>query len=534
MLGITLYTILWFLIVLSSGVVIKPYDFLIINWLLTVFFAGGMRFLARAILNSSSSESKNVIIYGAGYAGARLESAIRNDREIRVLGFVDDADDKQGLYFKGLRIFNPNEIEELINQKNIDEILIAIPSLTKSRLRDLISSLNKYPVVLRTIPDIAQFLSGEILVSDLKRIRIDDLLRREIRSPNNKLLKQDIQNKSVLVTGAGGSIGSELSRQILKQNPKLLILLDISEYALYLIERELVEKDSTLNLIALLCDVSNREKIYSIIKKYEVDTVFHAAAYKHVPLVEKNISAGVYCNIFGTLSCIDAALSGNVESFVFISTDKAVRPANIMGATKRFAELILQSKAKKEALDNKNRTRISMVRFGNVLGSSGSVVPLFNKQIESGGPITVTDPQMIRYFMTITEASQLVIQAGALGSLGDIFILDMGEPVRIFDLAKDMIRLSGMTLIDESNPDGDIEIIFTGKRQGEKLFEELVIGNDLIDTEHKSIMKANEEMLDWDLINHYLSELEKGVLTEDLSKIKAILSETVSGYLPTA
>ena len=319
----------------------------------------------------------------------------------------------------------------------------------------------------------------------------------------------------------------------LKQNPKLLVLLDISEYALYLIERELVENDSTLNPIALLCDVSNREKIHSVIKKYEVDTVFHAAAYKHVPLVEKNISAGVNCNIFGTLSCIDAALSANVESFVFVSTDKAVRPTNIMGATKRFAELILQSKANAEALDNKNRTRISMVRFGNVLGSSGSVVPLFNKQIESGGPITVTDPQMIRYFMTITEASQLVIQAGALGSVGDIFILDMGEPVRIFDLAKDMVKLRGMTLIDESNPDGDIEIIYTGKRQGEKLFEELVIGNSLIDTDHKSIMKANEEMFDWDLINHYLLELEKAVLIEDLNKIKEILSETVSGYSPS-
>ena len=529
-LGISIYTFLWFLIVINSGIVEKPYDFLIINWLLTVFFVGGIRFLARIILRRNSRHSKNVLIYGAGNAGIRLNSAIQNDPNIRIKGFIDDSKEKQGLSYEGIRIFSPKSLERLIKKKNVDEVLIAIPSLGKSRLKDLILSLNKLPIVLKNIPDIVDLVSGTISVSDIRRVKIEDLLRRQVREADFELLNQDINDKTVMVTGAGGSIGSELARQIIDQNPKQLILVDISEYALYLIESELIEKDSEVAIRAFLCDVCNNEHLTRIMSSNNVDTVFHSAAYKHVPLVEKNVSAGVRYNIFGTKSCIEAAMASSVECFVFISTDKAVRPPNVMGATKRFAELILQSKSKQSNNASDRKTRIGMVRFGNVLGSSGSVVPLFNKQIEAGGPVTVTDPEMIRYFMTIREAAQLVIQAGAMGNDGEIFILDMGEPVRIFDLAKDMITLSGMTVRDDSNPNGDIEIIFTGKRNGEKLFEELVIDSELIKTKHRSIMKANESDLDSNLIDSYIGELSDAILHDDEDSIKKILSETVAGF----
>ncbi len=530
MLGISIYTFLWFLIVVNSGIVNKPYDFLIINWLLTIFFVGGIRFLARTILRRNSRDSKNVLIYGAGNAGIRLGSAIQNDPAIRIIGFIDDSKEKQGLYYEGIQIFAPEGLERIIEKKKIDEILIAIPSLGKSKLKDLILSLNQLPVVLKNIPDIVDLVSGAISVSDLKRVKIEDLLRRQVREADINLLTQDINNKTVMVTGAGGSIGSELSRQIIGQKPKRLILLDISEYALYQIEAELLERNSAVDLKSYLCDVCDNQHLNRVMTSNNVDTVFHSAAYKHVPLVEKNVSAGVRCNILGTKSCIEAAINSSVESFVFISTDKAVRPPNVMGATKRFAELILQAKSKDHKNTNQRVTRISMVRFGNVLGSSGSVVPLFNKQIEAGGPVTVTDPEMIRYFMTIREAAQLVIQAGSMGNNGEVFILDMGEPVKIFDLAKDMITLSGMTVRDKTNPNGDIEIIFTGKREGEKLFEELVIDSVLAETKHKSIMKADEKDLDSNLLDSYVEMLKDAVSNDDEDTIKKVLSESVIGF----
>ncbi len=530
MLGISIYTFLWFLVVAISGVVIKPYDFLIINWLLTIFFVGGIRFLARNILRRNTSDSKNVLIYGAGNAGIRLGSAIQNDPAIKINGFIDDSKEKQGLYYEGIKIFPPEDIESLIEKKNVDEILIAIPSLGKSKLKNLILSLNQLPVVLKNIPDIVDLVSGAISVSDIKRVKIEDLLRRRVRKPDQELLTQDINDKTVMVTGAGGSIGSELSRQIINHSPKKLILLDISEYALYQIEAELLDRDFKAEVKAYLCDVCNNQHLERIMSLNNVDTVFHSAAYKHVPLVEKNVSAGVRYNIIGTKSCVEAAIKTSVESFVFISTDKAVRPPNVMGATKRFAELILQAKSKDPRNVNDKVTRISMVRFGNVLGSSGSVVPLFNKQIKAGGPVTVTDPEMIRYFMTIREAAELVIQAGSMGNNGEVFILDMGEPVKIYDLARDMITLSGMTVKDESNPNGDIEIIFTGKRQGEKLFEELVIDSDLLETKHNSIMRADESYLDSELLDSYIEQLKDAVLDDNERAIKKVLSETVTGF----
>ena len=531
MIGISLYSAIWFLVVLFLGNIVKPYDFLIINWLLTVFSIGGIRFIARNLLKQSVLKLKKVMIYGAGYAGTQLQSAISHDNSIKLVGFVDDDSSKQNLFINGVRVFSPKNIEEQINKRGVQEILVAIPSLSRFNLQRLLSSLKRYSVILRVLPDILDLVQGKLFVSDLKRIKIEDLLKREIREPNRELLTKDIQNKNILVTGAGGSIGSEICRQILTQEPKLLVLFEISELALYQIEKELSGTKNNIAIIAVLGNVTNQVRLENIMQRFNINTVFHAAAYKHVPIVEKNVIAGLRCNIFGTLSCINASVNSDVESFVFISTDKAVRPTNIMGATKRFAELILQSLAiKHQKTEDNPKLRISMVRFGNVLGSSGSVVPLFREQIEKGGPVTVTDPNIIRYFMTIKEAAQLVIQAGAMGKNGEIFLLDMGEPAKVVDLARDMIKLSGMTIKDKDNPGGEIEIIFTGLRPGEKLYEELLVDDKAIETQHEKIMQANDKSLDWKIIDQYLKKLEKHILEEDFDSIEQVFISTVSGF----
>jgi len=533
MLAVSIYTFLWFLVVLISGVIDKPYDFLIINWLTTIVFIGSIRYLARWLLSIKTASTKNVIIYGAGSAGLQLESALKYNPEMKVTAFIDDDKTLQGNYLEGLWVYDYLSLENLIKNKQVSEILIAMPSLSKNDKAQLLQNLKKYPVIIRALPDLSDIATGRVSVADLKKIKIEDLLKREVIEPNKKLLEMDINNKNILVTGAGGSIGSELCRQIIHQNPKLLILFEISEHALYLIERELSEKQLDVPILALLGTVTNTSRMQKIFTKYEIDTIYHTAAYKHVPMVQKNTVAGVRCNIFGTQACIDAAVNSNVKSFVFISTDKAVRPTNVMGATKRFAELILQAYANRVLNEkNKNKTRISMVRFGNVLGSSGSVVPLFREQIKPGGPLTVTDPEIIRYFMTIREAAELVIQAGAMGSNGEIFILDMGEPIPVVNLAKDMIRFSGKTVRDDQNPDGDIEIIFTGLRPGEKLYEELLIDEESTPTEHKKIMKANDSTMEWDILHSHLLELDKAIFNDDFERVKLIFLECVSGYQP--
>ena len=532
--GISLYTAAWFIFVLILGNIIKPYDFLIINWMMTIFAIGGVRFLARNLLTRSSIDFRNIMIYGAGYAGTQLQSAIQHDNSSNLIGFIDDDPIKQGLYIGGVRVFSSDELDRVITEKKVQEILIAIPSLSRFLLQKLIRSLKHYPVVLRVLPDILDLVKGNISVSDLKKINIEDLLKREIREPNTELLTKDIKNKNILVTGAGGSIGSEICRQVLEQNPKILVLFEISEIGLYKIEKELSVIKADTTIVSILGNVTNQKRLEKVMLKYSVETVFHTAAYKHVPIVEKNIVAGLRCNIFGTLSCVMASAETNVESFVFISTDKAVRPTNIMGATKRFAELVLQSYAKRpNKINIKSRLRISMVRFGNVLGSSGSVVPLFRDQIERGGPVTVTDPNIIRYFMTIPEAAQLVIQAGAMGQAGEIFVLDMGEPVHVLDLARDMIRLSGMTIRDDDNPDGDIEIVFTGLREGEKLYEELLVDGSVKQTLHEKIMQANDPSLEWEKIYDYLLRLEKHIIDEDLDSINEVFNDTVAGFKRT-
>jgi len=474
--AVTLYTLLWFLIVLAVDFVKKPYDFLAINWLITIFLTCLTRLIARSFLSIKSNDKRNVIIYGAGDAGIQLESVIRLDQEINIIAFVDYDKSLAGRYIENVRIYPISDIGNLIKKFNIGEILLAIPSLSRKKQSEILNSLKKYPVVIRKLPGLSDLARGNISVSDLKKIRIEDLLRRERRVPNQDLLKKDISDKTILITGAGGSIGSELSREIIKLSPKRLILFEINEFALYELERELKQNSRIKNILAVLGDINQKGQLSSLMSNYNVDTVYHAAAYKHVPMVEKNSISAIRTNIFGTMNTLQSSIRNGVENFVFISTDKAVRPTNIMGASKRFAELLLQAMLNDDREKNsESKIRVSMVRFGNVLGSSGSVVPLFKKQIEEGGPITVTDPEIIRYFMTINEAAQLVIQSGAMGKNGEIFLLDMGEPIKIVELAKDMIRLSGMTIRDKESPDGDIEIQFTGLRPGEKLFEELLV-----------------------------------------------------------
>jgi len=529
----SVYTLLWFLIVISVGIVEKPYDFLIINWMMTLFCVGGLRYVARWLLTQRTREYSRVVIYGAGSAGIQLESAMKYNSEIKVIAFVDDDQSMHGQYIEGIKIYDPSSLSRLVEKHGVSDVLLAIPSISRSNTHKLLQSLKQYPVVIKTLPSLTDLAQGRISVSDLKKINIEDLLGRPIRKPDNTLLTKDVEQKNVLITGAGGSIGSELSRQIIRKKPRLLILFDISEYALYTIERELLEINQGVRVIPILGNVTEGPILEKLIKKFEVHTIYHTAAYKHVPMVEKNTVASVKTNIFGTLACIKAAIDGNVESFVFISTDKAVRPTNIMGASKRFAELILQAMAKKQSnSEEHHKTKISIVRFGNVLDSSGSVVPLFREQIKNGGPVTITDPNIIRYFMTKSEAAQLVIQAGAMKSRGDIFVLDMGEPVEIASLAKDMINLSGMTVKDEENPEGDIEIIFTGLRPGEKLYEELLIGENVTTTKHERIMRATEEDFAWEDLKQHLAELKHAVEIDDYEKIREIFIITVFGYNP--
>ena len=479
--AVSIYTLLWFIIVVISGLIEKPYDFLIINWLTTIFFIGGIRYIARWLLSIKGHSTNNVLIYGAGSAGIQLNSTILHSPEMKVVAFVDDNKAIHGNYIEGLAVYSRNSLDKIIDKKDVKEILVAIPSMTKSEKSDLLQSLKGLPVVIRMLPSLSDVTAGRVSISDLKKVKIDDLLKREPRKPDSNLLRHDVDGMNILVTGAGGSIGSELCREVVKLSPKNLVLFDISEYALYKLEAELLEEELDINLITVIGNVTNQERFEQIIDKYNINTIYHVAAYKHVPMVEKNIFAGVRCNIFGTLYCCNAAIRKGVKSFVFISTDKAVRPTSIMGATKRFAEMILQALVEN---GESNNTRISIVRFGNVLGSSGSVVPLFRQQIENGGPVTVTDPEIIRYFMTLKESAQLIIQAGAMGSIADIFLLDMGKPIRVADLARDMIQLSGRSVKDYENPDGDIEIIFTGLRPGEKLYEELLIDDKSKPTKH--------------------------------------------------
>lgn len=486
------------------------------------------RLTANFYLSDRLSE-KRVVIYGAGDAGIQLASALRVSKEMQPIAFIDSDSSLHGTYLGGIKVLHPKKLERFALRGKVDEVLIAMPSASKLTLRSLLKEIENYSVKVRILPGLAELAEGKVLVSELKEVDISDLLGRKEAEANQDLINKNIAQKVVLITGAGGSIGSEISRQVARKASKV-ILLDTNEYALYSIKNEIENLLPETELHAVLGSVTNKKRITEICKAFAVDTVYHAAAYKHVPLVEENPFEAVFNNIIGTQACVQAAIDAEVETFVLISTDKAVRPTNIMGATKRFSEMILQSLAAKE--DIAKRTRITMVRFGNVLGSSGSAIPLFQQQISDGGPLTVTDPEVVRYFMTIPEAAELVIQAGAMGQGGDLFVLDMGEPVQILELAKRLISLSGKEVKNEENPEGDIEIIFTGLRPGEKLFEELLIGDDVRDTQHRQIFKANEEYISWEEVEEYLIEIKEASSSSDHIKLRNIFQQTVSGFKP--
>ncbi|EIO3975990.1 polysaccharide biosynthesis protein [Vibrio vulnificus] len=498
---------------------------------------GGARMMVRSLIVQASRKGcERVLIYGAGSTGRQLAIALRNAETYQVKGFIDNDPSLENTIIQGLTVHSSQQISRLVEKQEIEKILLAMPRATRSERKAIIDGLLHLPVEVLTVPDFKDIVNGNATVDELKDVAIEDLLGRDPVEPNPELMKANIHGKVVMVTGAGGSIGSELCRQIVRQKPKTLILFELSEYGLYEIDKELSGMVEAMQLeveiIPLLGSVQRINRLSATMRAFGVQTVYHAAAYKHVPLVEYNVVEGIRNNVFGTYYSAKAAIEAGVESFVLISTDKAVRPTNVMGTSKRMAELALQALAAKEN-DKVNGTRFCMVRFGNVLGSSGSVIPLFKRQIEEGQAITVTHPDIIRYFMTIPEAAQLVIQAGAMGKGGDVFVLDMGEPVKIVDLAKNLIQLSGLEVKSSDNPNGDIEIKFTGLRPGEKLYEELLIGDNVEGTDHERIMTANEQFLPLEEFNQILDNLDKACHEFDHETIRQILLETPTGFNPT-
>ncbi|EMN6211655.1 polysaccharide biosynthesis protein [Vibrio vulnificus] len=498
---------------------------------------GGARMMVRSLIVQASRKGcERVLIYGAGSTGRQLAIALRNAETYQVKGFIDNDPSLENTIIQGLTVHSSQQISRLVEKQEIEKILLAMPRATRSERKAIIDGLLHLPVEVLTVPDFKDIVNGNATVDELKDVAIEDLLGRDPVEPNPELMKANIHGKVVMVTGAGGSIGSELCRQIVRQKPKTLILFELSEYGLYEIDKELSGMVEAMQLeveiIPLLGSVQRINRLSATMRAFGVQTVYHAAAYKHVPLVEYNVVEGVRNNVFGTYYSAKAAIEAGVESFVLISTDKAVRPTNVMGTSKRMAELALQALAAKEN-DKVNGTRFCMVRFGNVLGSSGSVIPLFKRQIEEGQAITVTHPDIIRYFMTIPEAAQLVIQAGAMGKGGDVFVLDMGEPVKIVDLAKNLIQLSGLEVKSSDNPNGDIEIKFTGLRPGEKLYEELLIGDNVEGTDHERIMTANEQFLPLEEFNQILDNLDRACHEFDHETIRQILLEAPTGFNPT-
>lgn len=500
-------------------------------------FCGGPRVIVRSLIAQSySTQSKEVLIYGAGSGGRQLAMALRSSGDYRVRAFIDGDSTLCNTMILGLPVIAIEDAMPLINKYDVSQVLLAVPSAKRSRRKVILDELAKLPVEVLTVPDMTDIVSGKAKIDELKDVAIEDLLGRDPVAPQQVLLEANIKDKVVMVTGAGGSIGSELCRQIVEQSPKAIILFELSEFGLYQIDRELnqlkIEKGLACDIIPLLGSVQRQHRLETTMSSFKVQTVYHAAAYKHVPLVEFNVIEGVRNNIYGTYYTACAAIKAGVESFVLISTDKAVRPTNVMGTTKRMAELGLQALAEQENA-KPNGTRFCMVRFGNVLGSSGSVIPVFKKQIASGGPVTVTHPEITRFFMTIPEAAQLVIQAGAMGKGGDVFVLDMGESVKITDLASNLIQLSGLEVRSEANPHGDIEIQFSGLRPGEKLYEELLIGDNVKQTAHERIMTAHEVHLPLEEYELLLNDLDFACHNMDHENIRTLLLSAPTGFNPT-
>jgi len=496
------------------------YGFMLFSWM---WWSRAVIRYATLKTFAKKQNRKRVAIYGAGLAGQQIAAALFRSDDYLPVCFIDDKASLQGQSLSGLNIYSPKRISNKLGKFQIEEILLAMPSVGRARKKEIIESFELADVKIMELPGVTQLVDGQVKVSDIREVDIIDLLGRDPVPPKAELLEKNIKDKVVMVTGAGGSIGSELCRQIVKHQPKILVLFEMSEFALYSIDREL--QNLAVQIVPVLGSVTNQAKLERVIAAYQVQTVYHAAAYKHVPLVEANPLEGIYNTSIGTARSVDAAVNQGVETFVLISTDKAVRPTNVMGASKRMAELYCQALA-----STNPKTQISIVRFGNVLGSSGSVVPLFKKQIATGGPVTVTHPDVTRYFMTIPEAAQLVIQAGAMGTGGDVFLLDMGEPVKIVDLAKQMIRLSGFKPMDEKGH-GDIEIQFTGLRPGEKLYEELLIDQENVEhTNHQRILKAFEKFYNMDEISNVYTQLQQLILNHKICGVMGVLQQYVDGY----
>ncbi len=489
------------------------------------------RFLGLAEKRSglTSEDSARAIIYGAGEAGRELAMGLAQAKSFRVVAFVDEDPGLESAVIQGLSVHSPAALNDLIQSRQVGHVLLAMPSVTRTRRAEIVKSLAGLGAKVMTLPSLSDLAHGRVSVRDLREVDIEDLLGRETTKPNEILLNKDTRGKVVLVTGAGGSIGSEICRQVLQRNPLKLILVEISEASLYMIDTELQEMGSSAEIVPVICNILELDTLTRVMLTHQPDTVYHAAAYKHVPLVEANECAGVLNNIQGTWNAAQAAITARVAKFTLISTDKAVRPTNVMGATKRVAEMVLQAFAAEPA-SARGSTQFSMVRFGNVLGSSGSVVPRFKHQIGAGGPITLTHKDITRYFMTIPEATELVLQAGAMGGAGEVFVLDMGEPVKIIDLAYRMVELSGLSVLDEEHPEGDIAIEITGLRPGEKLFEELLIGNNPQNTAHPGIFMAWEDFLPLDQLTHKLKKLISAARENKLIELRVLLQELVNGY----
>jgi len=565
--AVALYAVLWGLLAMLSGVPGIPRSVILINAMVALLAVGGSRMLMRWLLNQAQEEGDKsrgrggrtrLVIFGAGEAGRQLAVGLAQSRDYKLYGFVDDAAELQGRDLMGVPVLSLNQLEPFIDKQGVTDLLLAIPSISRKARNGIIERLRPLPLRVRTLPGLAEMARGEAKLSDLHDLDIEDLLARVPAHPDETLLQQQVKGKTLLITGAGGSIGSEICRQVLKRRPKTLLLFDLSEFALYTIHNELVGQLHTLvneskgwgisivpKIVPLLGAVQDESRMTELLQTWKVDTIYHAAASKHVPMTESNMSESIKNNVLGTLTVAKTAIIHQVPNVVLISTDKAVRPTNLMGATKRTAELTLQALVAEKApifetsgeppLQVERKTHLSMVRFGNVLGSSGSVVPLFRKQIQNGGPITLTHQEITRYFMTISEAAQLVMQAGAMSggdAAAEVFVLDMGEPVKIYDLARRMVELSGLRVKEETCLEGDIEIKVTGLRPGEKLYEELLIGGSPMATQHPRIMKAHEEFIPWEDLQPLLDALRIAAQTGDVELIRSLMHQLVKGYQP--
>ncbi len=523
------YSLIYFSVIGIYGIQGIPRSIGIIQPILLFLSISTSRVIIKFLFLTNYKKPKNktnVLIYGAGTAGRQLLTSLENNLEMKVVGFIDDNPQFHRQIVLGQTVYDPLNIPNLINNKNIHLVLLALPSISRQKRNKIINDLNKYKIIVKTLPSVQEIVDGKISISDIKDLSVEDLLNREQVKPNLELLTKNINSKVVMVTGAGGSIGSEISRQILKLKPKKLILIELNEFALYKIFEELKILNQSIKTVPLLLSIQNSSKIENVIKTFRVDTIYHAAAYKHVPLVEENICESIKNNVFGTFAIARAALKYNVSNFVLISSDKAVRSTNVMGASKRLAEICTQSLYANQNLQSK----FAIVRFGNVLQSSGSVIPKFKKQIKLGGPVTLTHPDVTRYFMTITEASQLVIQAGAIAEKCEVYVLDMGESIKIKDLIEKMIKLSGLTIKNSKNLDGDIEIKITGLRPGEKLYEELLIGDDPKKTYHEKIRKAKDPFIPFNKLKTDLDNLSKYIEENNAKEAKNMLSNLVPSY----